>query len=138
MSIQVRLSAEEHILNALSRVPHKRADTVIDRSKREFDAIRPILDELRKERREAGLEEAARMAEEQKQEQLAAQLRKLAADEPRPVAKMESHFSYPEWEAMHFAIQLALSAKPEEPLRRRLEQCEQRIGGYLALNGKRL
>jgi hypothetical protein len=56
MSLVVKLSYEEKILNALGRVQHKRKDDCITRSTREFEAIRPILqplyDELRDARRE--------------------------------------------------------------------------------------
>lgn len=58
MSLRVRLSYEERILNALARVRHKKTDDVIVRTKREFDAIReilqPLYDELDQLRKELG------------------------------------------------------------------------------------
>lgn len=47
MSIRVRMTEEERILNALARVPRKRTDSVLTRNKKEFDTIRPIIQPLR-------------------------------------------------------------------------------------------
>ena len=44
--MQVPMSYEEHILNALGRVKHKRTDDFLVRCKREFDAIRTVLGPL--------------------------------------------------------------------------------------------
>jgi hypothetical protein len=52
MSLTVKLSYEEKILNALGHVKHKRADDFITRSTREFEAIREVLRPLYAERDE--------------------------------------------------------------------------------------
>lgn len=41
--VKVKLSYEEKVLNALSRVEHKRSDSCIERDKKDFDAIREVL-----------------------------------------------------------------------------------------------
>lgn len=46
MSVNVQLSYEERIINALSRVTHKRADDRLTRDKREFDVMREVLGPL--------------------------------------------------------------------------------------------
>lgn len=46
MSINVKLSYEEQIINALSHVKHKRSDDLLTRLKKEFDAIRKVLKPL--------------------------------------------------------------------------------------------
>lgn len=50
MAPTVTLSYEEKIVNALSRVTHKRTDDRLTRDKRDFDAIREVLQPLYRER----------------------------------------------------------------------------------------
>jgi hypothetical protein len=44
--VRVELSYEEKILNALSRVPHKRGEDHLARDKKDFDAMREVLTPL--------------------------------------------------------------------------------------------
>lgn len=46
MSLNVSLSFEEKILNALAHVPHKRGENFMVRQRAEFDAIRKVLQPL--------------------------------------------------------------------------------------------
>jgi hypothetical protein len=47
--VRVTLSYEEQLINALSRVTHKRGEDVITRDKRTFDAMRAVLTPLYRE-----------------------------------------------------------------------------------------
>ena len=91
MSITVKLSYEERILNALANLKHPRSDNVIARGKREFDAIRAILAPLYEEAaaREQAEQDAAVQREALMHERQGWRQRALAAEQERDRLRSE-------------------------------------------------